>query len=78
MQLLCDKKYFWIDLNNERVVEASLSKNCVACISQILANVAQIILEETEEGQSQYKTWNEIFILVDLICCGAILFPVVW
>jgi len=45
---------------------------------QILANVAQIIIEETEEGQSQYTTWKEIFILVDLLCCGAILFPVVW
>ncbi|CAG2181388.1 unnamed protein product [Oppiella nova] len=22
--------------------------------------------------------WREIFILVDLLCCGAILFPVVW
>ncbi|CAH1787948.1 unnamed protein product [Owenia fusiformis] len=45
---------------------------------QILANVAQIIIEETEEGESQYTTWKEVLILVDLLCCGAILFPVVW
>ena len=45
---------------------------------QILANVAQIIIEETEEGLSLYTTWKEIFILVDLLCCGAILLPVVW
>ncbi|KAG8197990.1 hypothetical protein JTE90_029384 [Oedothorax gibbosus] len=45
---------------------------------QVLANVAKIIMEESEEGQSQHYTWREIFILVDLICCGAILFPVVW
>ncbi|GIY55939.1 protein GPR107 [Caerostris extrusa] len=44
---------------------------------QVLANVAKIIMEESEEGQSQHYTWREIFILVDLICCGAILFPVV-
>ncbi|ELU08759.1 hypothetical protein CAPTEDRAFT_183938 [Capitella teleta] len=45
---------------------------------QILANVAQIIIDETEEGESQYTMWTEVFILVDLLCCGAILFPVVW
>ncbi|XP_072141967.1 protein GPR107 [Dermacentor andersoni] len=45
---------------------------------QLLANVAQIIMEESEEGESQHTTWREVFILVDLLCCGAILFPVVW
>lgn len=25
-----------------------------------------------------YLTWRQLFFLVDLICCGAILFPVVW
>ncbi|EDV28016.1 uncharacterized protein TRIADDRAFT_20602, partial [Trichoplax adhaerens] len=49
---------------------------------QVLANIAQIVMESTDEGKAQYATWislfYEIFILVDLICCGAILFPVVW
>jgi len=45
---------------------------------QVLANVAYIITEESEAGQVAYMTWSEIFILVDLLCCGAILFPVVW
>lgn len=45
---------------------------------QVLANVAKIIMEESEEGESQHYTWREVFILVDLLCCGAILFPVVW
>ena len=45
---------------------------------QVLANVAYIITEESEAGQVAHMTWGEIFILVDLLCCGAILFPVVW
>uniref|UniRef100_A0A1W7RAF0 Protein GPR107 n=1 Tax=Hadrurus spadix TaxID=141984 RepID=A0A1W7RAF0_9SCOR len=45
---------------------------------QVLANVAEIIMEESEEGETQHTTWREVFILVDLLCCGAILFPVVW
>lgn len=45
---------------------------------QVLANVSYIIIEETEEGASEYALWREILFLVDLICCGAVLFPVVW
>ncbi|XP_076622721.1 protein GPR107 isoform X2 [Colletes latitarsis] len=45
---------------------------------QVLANVAEIIIEESEEGDIEHETWRDVFILVDLLCCGAILFPVVW
>uniref|UniRef100_A0A8C7NH85 G protein-coupled receptor 108 n=1 Tax=Oncorhynchus mykiss TaxID=8022 RepID=A0A8C7NH85_ONCMY len=45
---------------------------------QVLANVAYIIIESTEEGSSEYALWKEVLFLVDLICCGAILFPVIW
>ncbi|MBZ3885957.1 Protein GPR108 [Sciurus carolinensis] len=45
---------------------------------QVLANVAYIVIESREEGASDYRLWKEILFLVDLICCGAILFPVVW
>lgn len=45
---------------------------------QVLANVANIIIEESEEGDVEHKTWLDVFMLVDLLCCGAILFPVVW
>lgn len=49
-----------------------------AGLLQVLANVSYIIIEETEEGASEYTLWREILFLVDLICCGAVLFPVVW
>ncbi|KAG5676752.1 hypothetical protein PVAND_006561 [Polypedilum vanderplanki] len=45
---------------------------------QVLANIAEIILEESEQGSLEHSTWRDIFILVDLLCCAAILFPVVW
>ncbi|XP_014261704.1 protein GPR107 isoform X2 [Cimex lectularius] len=45
---------------------------------QVLANVVKIIIEESEEGDVEHRTWLDVFILVDLLCCGAILVPVVW
>ncbi|XP_075690751.1 protein GPR107 isoform X1 [Rhinoderma darwinii] len=45
---------------------------------QVLANVAYIIIESTEEGTTDSGLWKEILFLVDLLCCGAILFPVIW
>jgi len=45
---------------------------------QVINNIALIILEETEEGIAEYAFWYKIFYLVDLLCCGAIIFPVVW
>jgi hypothetical protein len=35
-------------------------------------------LEEKEEGDSSFVTWRQLFFLLDLLCCGAILFPIVW
>ncbi|KAG5862474.1 hypothetical protein JTB14_002353 [Gonioctena quinquepunctata] len=45
---------------------------------QVLANMAEIILEESEEGAREYLAWKNFVTLVDLLCCGCILFPVVW
>jgi len=44
----------------------------------VLANVAEIIIEESDVGNLRRETSRDMFILVDLVCCGAILFPVVW
>lgn len=46
---------------------------------QVLANIAEIILAESEEGAAEHNAWRDIFILVELLCCGAVVFfPVVW
>merc|ERR1719244_2232864 len=45
---------------------------------QVISNVAYIILEESEQGEATHNFWKEVFVLIDLVCCGAILLPVVW
>jgi hypothetical protein len=45
---------------------------------QILDNIALIIIEETTPGAQGWFTWKDIFRLVDILCCGAILIPIVW
>ncbi|XP_041987347.1 protein GPR107 [Aricia agestis] len=45
---------------------------------QVVANVAEIIIAESEEGAVEHNAWRILFIFVDMVCCGAIMFPVVW
>ncbi|XP_071519774.1 protein GPR107 [Panulirus ornatus] len=45
---------------------------------QIIANVASIIVEETEEASQDHALWVDLLFLIDFLCCGAILMPVVW
>ncbi|XP_045458260.1 protein GPR107 [Melitaea cinxia] len=45
---------------------------------QVVANVAEIIIAESEEGAAEHNAWRILFIFVDMLCCGAIMFPVVW
>lgn len=45
---------------------------------QVIAITAYIFLEEKEEGDAVYVSWRQLFQFVDFLCCGAILFPIVW
>lgn len=45
---------------------------------QVIANIADIIRMESELGALSHNLYYTIFIMIDLICCGAILFPIVW
>lgn len=45
---------------------------------QVLANLASIVIGETGPFIKDWVTWNQVFLLVDIICCCAIIFPIVW
>lgn len=42
---------------------------------QLLSNVALIIVEETAPGTRGWFAWHDVFRVVDLVCCMAVLFP---
>ena len=49
----------------------------VLCL-QVFDNIAMVILEESAPGSQGWLTWRDILHLVDIVCCCAILFPIVW
>lgn len=50
----------------------------IVLILQVLDNVAMIVLEETSPGSQVWLAWRDVLHLVDIACCCAILFPIVW
>ncbi|KAJ1453605.1 lung seven transmembrane receptor-domain-containing protein [Pelagophyceae sp. CCMP2097] len=47
-------------------------------VLQVVDNVALIVFEEAAPGSRAWLTWRDVLHLVDIICCCAILFPIVW
>uniref|UniRef100_A0A7N0UDL0 Uncharacterized protein n=1 Tax=Kalanchoe fedtschenkoi TaxID=63787 RepID=A0A7N0UDL0_KALFE len=45
---------------------------------QVVANLASVVMGETGPFIKDWVMWNQIFLLVDIICCCAILFPIIW
>jgi len=45
---------------------------------QVLDNIAFLVVDETSPGSQSYVEWRDVLHLVDIICCCAILFPIVW
>ncbi|KAK8965074.1 hypothetical protein KSP40_PGU009975 [Platanthera guangdongensis] len=45
---------------------------------QVVANIAQVVIDESGPYARDWVTWKQVFLLVDVICCCAILFPIVW
>ncbi|KAH6790666.1 Lung seven transmembrane receptor family protein [Perilla frutescens var. frutescens] len=45
---------------------------------QVVANIAQVVIDETGPVAQDLIAWKQVFLLVDVICCCAVLFPIVW
>ena len=45
---------------------------------QVLDNVAMVVIEETAPGSQEWSTWRDVLHFVDIACCCAILFPIIW
>ncbi|XP_020598005.1 protein GPR107-like isoform X1 [Phalaenopsis equestris] len=45
---------------------------------QVVANIASVVIGETGPFIQGWITWNQAFLLIDIICCCAVIFPIVW
>lgn len=45
---------------------------------QVLANLAIIVTSEESPAFNAWLTWKDLLHLVDIICCCAVLFPIMW
>ncbi|CAI5469640.1 unnamed protein product [Closterium sp. Yama58-4] len=45
---------------------------------QVFANIATIILDESGPSSQSWFTWRDIFHLLDILCCCAVFFPIIW
>lgn len=50
----------------------------VVLVLQVVSNTAMIALEESSVGTRSWVTWRDLLHLLDLLCCFAILLPIVW
>ncbi|KAG6484563.1 protein CANDIDATE G-PROTEIN COUPLED RECEPTOR 7-like [Zingiber officinale] len=45
---------------------------------QIVANIASVVIGETGPFIKDWVTWNQVFLLIDIVCCCAVMFPIIW
>lgn len=45
---------------------------------QVIDNIAIIVVAEMAPGSVAFARWGDLLHLVDIICCCAVLFPIVW
>ncbi|KDO22816.1 hypothetical protein SPRG_11575 [Saprolegnia parasitica CBS 223.65] len=49
----------------------------VVLLLQVLNNIAVVVLQESSIGTQAWVGWRDVMHLVDIVCCCAILFPIV-
>jgi len=51
---------------------------CIVLFLQVLDNIAVVVLTHETEGERLYDDWSAVLHLVDILCCCAVLLPIVW
>ena len=51
---------------------------CLVLTLQIMDNIALVVLSHETEGERVYDDWSVVLHMVDIICCCAVLVPIVW
>jgi len=51
---------------------------CLVLTLQVLDNIALVALSHEAEGERAYEDWSAVLHLVDILCCCAVLVPIVW
>jgi len=50
----------------------------IVLVLQIIDNIAVAVLSQETEGEKLYEDWSALLHLVDILCCCAVLVPIVW
>lgn len=45
---------------------------------QVIDNIALLVIEGSAPGSRFFSSWKDLFRIVDILCCGAILIPIIW
>ncbi|XP_028097919.1 protein GPR107-like [Camellia sinensis] len=45
---------------------------------QVLENVASVVISETGPAMKDWLMWTQLFLIFDVACCCAVLFPIIW
>ncbi|KAF0892984.1 hypothetical protein E2562_021286 [Oryza meyeriana var. granulata] len=45
---------------------------------QVIENIASAVIGETGPAGRDWLAWNQVFLLVDVVCCCAVFFPIIW
>lgn len=45
---------------------------------QVVANIAAAMIGESGPYAKDWFEWKQLLFLIDIICCSAVLFPIVW
>jgi len=45
---------------------------------QVMENLVLVVIGETGPTGKDWIVWNQVFLLIDVVCCCAVFFPIVW